>query len=64
MRTRFGRLSPLGLALLFAGCGAKSGGPAAGGEGVDVIEVTYQGLDAAVKEQVGKVVVIDVWYRG
>ena len=62
----------LGLVLaggLLAGCGrttvstAPAVAPAAGGA-VEVTQVTYQGLDAAVEEQKGKVVAIDVWFLG
>ena len=31
---------------------------------VELKQVTYAELDAKVKEQKGKVVVIDVWFRG
>ncbi|OWK38503.1 TlpA family protein disulfide reductase [Fimbriiglobus ruber] len=38
--------------------------PAATAETVELKEVTFAGLDAAVKEHKGKVVAIDVWFLG
>ncbi len=54
-------------AWLLAGCGKQSPGSAAVTQTdrpVEMTEVTYQGLDAAMKEQRGKVVMIDVWFYG
>ena len=68
---RLPRHGLLGLSLaggLLAGCGqttvstTSATAPAAGT--VELTQVTYQGLDAAVKEQRGKVVAIDVWFLG
>jgi hypothetical protein len=45
---------------LLAGCGSKSGN--APGGPVELTPITYAGLDAAVKEQAGKVVLIEMWF--
>jgi hypothetical protein len=61
---RIAALPALALASgLFAGCGRAPVATAPPAEGpVELAEVTYKGLDAAVKEQKGKVVLIDVWF--
>lgn len=49
---------PLAAGLL-AGCGSTSNAP----DGpVELTPITYAGLDAAVKEQKGKVVLIEMWF--
>ena len=46
---------------LLAGCGSRSSAP----DGpVELTPITYAGLDAAVKEQKGKVVLIEMWFLG
>ena len=66
MPTRRGFLAtPAVLAAALAGCGDTTQPtrvPAVAG--VELTEVTYQGLDAAMKEQRGKVVMVDVWFYG
>jgi hypothetical protein len=70
--TRRGLVALPAAALALAGWTITSCGPTAGPQPqvstpaasrVELTEVTYQGLDAAVKEQTGKVVLIDVWFR-
>jgi ABC-type glycerol-3-phosphate transport system substrate-binding protein len=68
---RLPRRGLLGLALaggLLAGCGqttvSTTSATTAPAGTVELTQVTYQGLDAAVKEQRGKVVLIDVWFLG
>jgi thiol-disulfide isomerase/thioredoxin len=59
----------VGAAVALAGCDFGSGQPAtrggdppAGGDStIDVVPATYATLDAAVKENKGKVVVVDFW---
>jgi hypothetical protein len=61
-------ISPLALlAVLPLACGPTAttkpnqAGPA---NSVELVTVTLAGLNAAVAEQKGKVVLIDVWFRG
>lgn len=63
-------LLPAALAAVvgLAGCGQRSAttvsqAPAADGK-VELTEATYAGFDQAVKEQKGKVVMIDIWSLG
>ena len=55
------QFAPVAVAGLLAGCGGPTTttAPVAG---VGLADITYAGLDAAVKEQKGKVVLIDVWF--
>jgi hypothetical protein len=61
-------LLPAALAAVvgLAGCGQRSAtvsqAPAA--DKVELTEATYAGFDQAVKEQKGKVVMIDIWSLG
>lgn len=48
--------------LLVAGCSSKSGTAQDGP--IEITPITYAGLDAAVKEQKGKVVLIEMWFLG
>ena len=52
------------LAIIPLACGPSSPTGQSGNEKVELLTITYAGLNAAVAEQKGKVVLIDVWFRG
>jgi hypothetical protein len=52
------------LAIIPLACGPSSPSVKSGSDKVDLLTVSYAGLNAAVAEQKGKVVLIDVWFRG
>jgi hypothetical protein len=59
---RRGRFAaPAILALALAGCGGGETGQTTAPDGVDLTEITAAGLDRAIAEQKGKVVLVDVW---
>jgi thioredoxin-like negative regulator of GroEL len=62
MPTRRGFLAaPAVLAAALAGCGGSPDAKAPAVPGVELTEITTAGLERAVAEQKGKVVLLDVW---
>ena len=47
---------------LLAGCSSRSGNTSDGP--IELTPITYAGLDAAVQEQKGKVVILEMWFLG
>lgn len=67
MLTRLTTLALAGMVLSLPVACQSGSGPTAKAPAttpVELTEITYAGLEAAVKEQLGQVIVIDVWFRG